>query len=128
MRVLKTKSFSRWARRSGITDFRLVAAVEEMQRGFVDADLGGGLLKKRIARPGAGKRGGYRTLLASNRRDRWVFLFGFGKNELGNIDDDDERDYRKLAGIYLGKRETDIAQLIHDGELQEIKNGKPETS
>lgn len=105
-----------------------MAAVEEMQRGLVDADLGGGLLKKRIARPGAGKRGGYRTLLASNRRDRWVFLFGFSKNELENIDDDDEWDYRKLAGIYMGKREGDIAHLIHDGELQEIKNGKPEAS
>lgn len=105
-----------------------MAAVEEMQRGLVDADLGGGLLKKRIARPGAGKRGGYRTLLAGNRRDRWVFLFGFGKNELDNIGEDDEWDYRKLAGIYLGKRENDIAQLIHEGELQEIRNGKPEAS
>ena len=128
MHVLKTKSFSRWARRSGITDPRLMVAVEEMQRGLVDADLGGGLLKKRIARPGAGKRGGNRTLLASNRRDRWVFLFGFGKNELESIDDDDAWDYRKLAGIYLGKREGDIAQLVNDGELREIKNGKPEAS
>jgi len=100
-----------------------MVAVEEMQRGLVDADLGGGLLKKRIARPGAGKRGGYRTLLATNRRDRWVFLFGFGKNELENIDDDDEWDYRKLAGIFLGKRDSDIAQLIQDGELKETKNG-----
>ena len=67
-------------------------------------------------------------MLASNRRDRWVFLFGFGKNELENIDDDDEWDYRKLAGIYLAKRENDIVQLIGDGELQEVSNGKPEAT
>jgi hypothetical protein len=99
-----------------------------MRRGLVNADLGGGLLKKRIARPGAGKSGGYRTLLASNRRDRWIFLFGFGKNELENIDNDDEWDYRKLAGIYLGASEHDIARLIDEGELQEVKHGKPEAS
>jgi hypothetical protein len=101
-----------------------MAAVDEMRRGLVDADLGGGLLKKRIARQGGGKRGGYRTLLASNRRDRWIFLFGFSKNELDNIDDDDEWDYRKLAGVYLSRREQEIAPLIDEGELQEVKDGK----
>lgn len=123
-----TKTFARWARRSGLPDSRLVVAVKEMRRGLVDADLGGGLLKKRVARPGAGKRGGYRTLLASNRGDRWVFLFGFGKNERENIDDAEAWDYRKLAGIYLAKRERDIEQLVGEGELQEIGNGRPKTS
>lgn len=99
-----------------------------MQHGLVDADLGGGLLKKRMARAGGGKRGGYRMLLASNRRDRWVFLFGFGKNERENIDDDEVHDYKQLAGLYLGKREHDIARLVDDGELQEVKDGKPEAS
>lgn len=128
MRVLKTKSFSRWARRCGVADSRLMIAVEEIQRGLVDADLGGGLLKKRVARPGEGKRGGYRALLASNRRDRWVFLFGFGKSDLENIDDDDLFDYRKLTGIYLGRRESDIAYLVEIGELQEVNHGKPKAS
>ncbi len=128
MRILKTKSFSRWARRSGIADSRLTMAVDEMRRGLVDADLGGGLLKKRVARPGEGKSGGYRTLLASNRRDRWVFLFGFGKSELENIGDNDLYDYKKLAGLYLGRRESAIAHLIDIGELQEVMHGKPEAS
>lgn len=86
------------------------------------------MLKKRIARPGTGKRGGYRTLFTSNRRDRWVFLFGFGKNELENIGDDDLYDFKKLAGLYLDRRESDIAYLIDIGELQEAANGKSAAS
>ena len=65
---------------------------------------------------------------ASNRRDRWVFLFGFGKNERPNIDDDELHDYKQLAGLYLGRRENDIVQLIGDGELQEVEDGKSAAS
>ena len=103
-------------------------AVEEMRRGLMDADLGGGLFKKRVARAGAGKSGGYRTLLASNRRDRWVFLFGFGKKDRENIDEKEKNDLRRVAGILLGNSETDIARLIDAGQLQEVKDGKPQAS
>ena len=103
-------------------------AVQEMQRGLVDADLGAGLFKKRVARSGAGKSGGYRTLLASNRRDRWVFLFGFGKNDRENVDEKEKNDLRRVAGILLGKSDADITQLIDIGELQEVKDGKPQAS
>lgn len=128
MRVLKTKTFARWARKDGPRDSQLMRAIEEMQRGLVDADLGGGLFKQRVARSGAGKSGGYRTLLASNRRDRWVFLFGFGKNERGNIDDKEESDLRRVAGVLLGSPEIDIVRLIEFGELLEAKGGKSQAS
>ena len=68
-----------------------------MAAGLVDADLGGGLFKKRVARPGQGKSGGFRTLVATNRGDRWVFAFGFPKNERSNIDKDEEEALKKLA-------------------------------
>ena len=68
-----------------------------MAAGLHDADLGGGLLKKRIAKPGQGKSGGFRTLVATNKGDRWVFVFGFSKNERSNIDKDEEQALKTLA-------------------------------
>jgi hypothetical protein len=81
----KTKYFGRWAKKADLTDRALLSAVEEIRRGLVDADLGGGLLKKRIALPGRGKSGSTRTILATNRNDRWFFVYGFEKNERENI-------------------------------------------
>lgn len=72
MSIYTTRWFDRWARTQGLTAASLCAAVRELQAGLVDADLGGGLFKKRIGRPGRGKSGGYRTLVATNKGDRWV--------------------------------------------------------
>ena len=69
--------------------------------GLYEADLGGGLLKKRIARPGQGKSGGYRTLVATNKRGRWFFVFGFPKDVRSNIDEDEEEALKKLASHLL---------------------------
>ena len=79
MAVFKTQWFDRWARKEGLSASSLCAAVREMQHGLVDADLGGGLVKKLIGRPGHGKSGGYRTLVATNKGNRWVFVFGCPK-------------------------------------------------
>ena len=80
-----TRAFARWLRRSAVSETALSIAVAEMSGGLVDADLGGGVLKKRVPVPGRGKRGGARTLVATNRDDRWFFVFGFEKNERSNI-------------------------------------------
>jgi hypothetical protein len=128
MRVLKTRWFARWARMEGLTDVALRSAVDEMRRGLVDAVLGGGLIKKRIARPGGGKSGGYRTLLAADFRDRWVFLYGFAKSERENIGDGDLRELRRLAQEYLSMGEAATRRLIGMGVLMEVSDGKPETS
>lgn len=58
----------------------LVRAVREIENGLLDGDLGGGIIKKRVRVPGRGKSGGARVLLATSRRDRWVFIYGFLKN------------------------------------------------
>ncbi|MCF7970482.1 MAG: type II toxin-antitoxin system RelE/ParE family toxin [Methylococcaceae bacterium] len=60
-------------------------AVAEMERGLIDADLGGGVIKKRIALPNRGKSGSVRTLIATNKNDRWFFVLGFEKNQRDNI-------------------------------------------
>ena len=103
-----------------LNDAALLLAVEEMQRGLVDADLGGGVYKKRIPLPGRGKSGGVRTIIATNRGDRWFFIFGFAKNDMENIADS-QRDYlQRYAKELLAYPESKIKKLIAAGTLQEI--------
>ena len=127
-RVLKTRTFARWAKREGLADGELSHAVSEMERGLVDARLGGGVLKKRIAKRGQGKRGGYRVILASNLGDRWVFMFGFAKNERDNIDDEELKLMKDLAAVFLAMNEQMLKRAITAGELVEIRHGKQETA
>lgn len=84
-RVFRIRFFSRWMRKTDLTDPDLCAAISEMERGLVDADLGGSLFKKRVSLPGRGKSGSTRTLVATNRGSRWFFVFGFEKNERANV-------------------------------------------
>jgi len=77
MIIYKTRWFDKWARKQDLDDVSLCAAVNEMIAGLYDADLGSGLFKKRIARPRKGKRNGFRTLIATNKGDRWIFVFGW---------------------------------------------------
>ena len=125
MRVLKVKTFARWARKERLSDAVLRAAVGEMWYGLVDVDLGGGLIKKRVPRAGTGKRGGYRTLLAADLRERWVFLYGFAKNERSNVTNDELLALRRLAQTYLAKSEATVQRLLQAGELVEAKDGEP---
>jgi hypothetical protein len=124
VRVLKLKAFARWARKEGIADSLLRVAVREMRSGLVDADLGGGLFKKRVARRGAGKSGGYRTILAADLRSRWIFLHGFAKSERDNLDDAEVRDWKRLARAYLALDEDLVVRLIHAERLVEVEDGE----
>jgi hypothetical protein len=92
--------------------------------GLVDADLGGGLIKQRIARVGQGKSGGYRSVIAFRRGERAVFLFGFAKNERSNIDDEELQEFKRLALVFLELNAGQIATLIDDNELMEVRDDK----
>ena len=120
MSVYKTRWFDRWARKEGLAVSSLCAAVREMPLGLVDADQGGGLVKKRIGRPGRGKSGGYRTLVATNKGDRWVFVFGFPKNERSNIDRDETEALKKLAAHVLSLTTQGLDKAEGAGELMEV--------
>jgi len=122
-RTFKTRVFARWARKEGVTDRALLAAVAEMESGLVDARLGGGLFKKRVGRPGGGKRGGARTIVAGNFRDRWIFLYRFTNNERENIDQKEERDLKRIGGALLELDWTALRQLLESGKLLEVKDG-----
>jgi hypothetical protein len=120
MAIYQTRWFDRWAHKQKLTTSSLCAAVLEMMAGLYDADLGGGLVKKRIARPGQGKRGGFRTLVATNKGNRWVFVFGFPKNERSNIDKDEEIALKQLAAHLLSLTKQGIDTALAAGELMEI--------
>ncbi|MBK1620683.1 hypothetical protein CKO42_20065 [Lamprobacter modestohalophilus] len=126
MTAYKTRWFDRWARKQGLTTAALCAAVREMEAGLYEADLGGGLLKKRIARQGQGKSGGYRTMIATNNKDRWFFVFGFPKNLRSNIDKDEEEALKKLASHLLSLTTVAIQKAKEDGELMEVCHEKDE--
>lgn len=98
-----------------------------MRQGLYEADLGGGLLKKRIARPGQGKSGGFRTIVATNRGDRWFFVYGFAKNERANIDDVEEAALKKLAEALLTMPPASLAKAENAGEITEVKCDGEET-
>ncbi len=120
MRSFKTRYFSRWFRKAGLSDGSLCQAVDEMEKGLIDANLGGGVVKKRIALPGKGKSGGARTLVATNKRDRWFFLFGFEKNVRANITAEELQGLRIIAGQLLGMTPGQLDEALRDGSLQEI--------
>lgn len=122
-RAFKTRSFNRWLRKSGLSDGALRDAVEEMERGLIDADLGGHVIKKRIAVPGRGKRGSTRTLIGTNFKDRWFFLYGFEKNERDNIDDREVSALQGIAKNLLALKDAQIKAAIEDGALLEISHG-----
>lgn len=117
---LKTKTFDRWQRKTELTDTALIKAIEEMANGLVDADLGGNLFKKRVGLAGRGKRGGARTLVATNRGDRWIFLYGFPKNERSNITEAELRFLQSIAQDVLSVSDDDLKKNIEAKRLLEL--------
>jgi len=120
LRVFKTKEFVRLSRRADIDDERLCGAVDRAARGLIDADLGGGLIKQRIARKGQGRRGGFRALMAFSAETRAVFVYAFAKNERDNIAPDELEFWRRAAGAFLAVTEAQLAALIGAREISEV--------
>ena len=119
-RVFKTRYFQRWMRKTELTDVALCKAVAEMAAGLIDADLGGGVVKKRVGLAGRGKRGGVRTLVATNKDDRWFFVFGFEKNERDNISDEELKGLQTQAADWLAHTPEQLDEAVTNGDLQEI--------
>ena len=113
-------------RKAELTDDTLCEAVREMAQGLVDADLGGHVVKKRVALPRQGKRGGARTIVATKLADRWFFLYGFGKNERANIDKDELKVFQELARELLGFDDRQLAAALTAGEIVEVCNDNNE--
>ena len=122
MRIFKLKAFARWARKEQIDDNVLIEAVKEMQRGLIDAQLGGSLYKKRIPASSRGKRGGARTIVAFQSNKNTFFIFGFLKNESSNIDQVELRAVRQYAQHLLALQDNQIASLLKKEELYQVES------
>jgi len=119
-RILKTRSFNRWALRADLSDTALLTAVQEIEQGLIDGDLGGGVLKKRVGVPGRGKSGGARVVLATSSGDRWFFMFGFLKSQRANISSRELEALRELARDLLDLNEKQIDAQTKSGALEEV--------
>ena len=120
VRVFKSKRFAKFARKERLSDVRLCEAVKNVEQGQIDADYGGGVIKQRIARPGEGKSGGYRSIILFRRGERAFFVYGFAKNDQANIDASDERDLKELAKALLAASVDDLKKLVEQGEFVEV--------
>jgi len=114
-RAFRTRTLGRWMRKAGLAERHLCQALGEMIDGLIDADLGGHVVKKRVALPGKGKRGGARIIVATRLEDRWFVIFGFGKNERDDIGKDELKALRELA--------ADLLAL--DGALERLAQQDP---
>jgi hypothetical protein len=124
LRVFKTRTFARLIRSTGLSDQALCEAVERAVKGLVDAELGSGLVKQRVARQGQGRSGGYRTIIALRAGDRAFFLHCFAKNDRANISDTELRSLRELAAHWLSATPALIEAELKAGRLLEVKDGK----
>jgi hypothetical protein len=121
-RIYKNRWFAKFAMREGISDATLIAAVRQADRGLIDADLGGGLVKLRIARDGGGKSGGYRTLVFFRHEDRAIFAYGFAKSDKANLSAAELRTYKQAARIVLALTQAQIDVEVDEARLIEVKN------
>jgi hypothetical protein len=121
MRVLKTLTFARFARQESVPDRTLAKAIREAERGLIAAQLGDDIIKLRIARPGSGKSGGYRTIIAYIADQRAVFLFGFAKNERDNITPAQLADLKLAGQRLLVLTDEQIDEAVAAGQLREVR-------
>lgn len=116
MRVFKTALFSKCARKDGITNDELCAAIKEVMNGQYEADLGGGVFKKRL------NKNMHRSIILAKAGKRWVYEYLFAKNERANIDNDEEQAYKMLAKSYAALTDCQLNELIAKKKLLEICN------
>ncbi|MEP6869026.1 MAG: type II toxin-antitoxin system RelE/ParE family toxin [Novosphingobium sp.] len=121
-RIYKNRWFAKSASREGISDATLTAAVDLASRGLIDADLGGGLIKQRVAREGGGKSGGYRTLIFFREDERAVFAFDFAKSDRANLNAVELRAYKQAARIVLALTQAQIDTEVSEERLFEVND------
>ena len=118
--IYKTKGFARYARREGLDDADLCEAVARADRGIIDADLGQGVIKQRVARPGQGRSAGFRVVVFYRLGGRVIFVDGFAKNEKDNINARELADFHILAGDFLTFSSGYVQTLLDSGKWIEV--------
>lgn len=124
IRIFKSRWFEKFARMQRITHATLLDAIGRASAGLIDADLGGGLIKQRVARAGQGRSGGFRTIVIFREQDRAIFVFGFAKSDRANLTTDELGVFRKAAGVMLGLTQRELDVEVDAGRLMEVQNGE----
>jgi hypothetical protein len=123
LKIYKNLPFVKWQRKNKVSDKVLEKAIKEMESSLIDANLGGNLFKKRIARAGSGKSSGYRTILALKRNTAWFFIYGYSKNELENIETQELSALKEYANDFLF---PNVDKLVNTKQLYEVQYEKKE--
>jgi len=121
LKVFKNAWFERFARTEKISNDALWSAVERAEKGQIDADLGGGVIKQRIARSGEGKSKGYRSIVLFRKGESSFFVYGFSKSARGNIRGDEEDQFKKMAKHVLSLTEVQLSELVSNGQFEEVQ-------
>lgn len=122
MRIFKNAWFERFARKQKLPDGVLREAIQRAEQGSIDADLGGGVIKQRIARPGQGKSGGYRTIVLYRQESRAFFIYGFAKSQQDNISDDEKAAFKHAAQHILSLSDERLTMMIEKGQFLEVND------
>ncbi len=122
MRAFKNAWFVRFARRANLSDEQLQASLAQALQGLIDADLGGGVIKLRIARPGEGKSGGYRTIVLYRHGERAFFVYGYAKSCEANIRPADLIQFKKMATLVLPLSDADLTLAMRHGVFEEVQS------
>ena len=120
VRTYKSRWFQRFAGKEGIADAALREAIVRAERGLVDADLGGEVIKQRIARSGQGRSKGYRAIVFFRRGSNAFFVYGFAKSKRANIENDEKEQFKQAAKHVLGLTERQLAELLKRGDFVEV--------
>lgn len=124
MRIFKNPWFVRFARKEAVSDAHLRKAVENAQDGLIDADLGGGLIKQRLAKPHSGKSKGWRVIIAFRKSKAAFFLFGFAKSARANLSEDETKAFKLAAKELLNLPGKSLDRLVEQGALSEVRHEK----
>jgi hypothetical protein len=119
--VYKSEPFARFSRKAGIPDADRWKAAQLANEGVIDADLGGGVIKQRIARTGERKSGGSRSIILFKKNGRAVFVHGFEKKDKATIGQSDLIAFRALAMDVLRCPDSTIAHHVTSGLLIPVR-------
>lgn len=95
-------------------------AIRRAERGIIDANLGGYVIKQRVGKDGQSRKG-YRVVIAFKTQKRAIFMFGFAKSDRDNIDEDELKSLKEMASSWLNANEEQIDKSLLNGSLKEIK-------
>jgi len=112
-RVFKTKHFAKTAKKAEIKDKELCEAIQEVMKGQAD-DLGGGVFKKRL------NKNLHRSIILAKGGNRWIYTYLFAKKDRDNIDEDELKEFRKLADWYAAATDEVIKKALANEDLVEI--------